>query len=185
MRFAAGAAIATVAVVAGVLLLGAGEDARTPATAKAAAVPKDGQPLAPQQAAGSIQRRIGAPAVLPAGLPHGTQVSGKPRFHGRSASLTLKLPDERIVSIQYGRARFDGCGPSNPTAIDLAGTPAVMNKLRHRGRPYTEIVWPATLSRREGRYGVAGDLPRRRMVALATSMARKADEAEASVVRGC
>ena len=70
-----------------------------------------------------------------------------------SAQLNLRLPWPRALTIQYGKAGFDGCGPLHPRQVSVAGMPAVVNSSKlhtsdkYDGRTYTTLVWPATAER--------------------------------------
>jgi hypothetical protein len=104
-------------------------------------------------------------------LPPGTRLAAAPIIHGGSAQLSLRLPGPRLLTIQYGRAGFDGCGPLHPRAVTVAGAPAVLEVDTAGGRPYTTLVWPARPASPHGRYGLSGHFSAARLLALAASMA--------------
>ena len=124
-----------------------------------------------------IDARVDVPVVVPRGLPPGTEVENV--LAGLdNAQLTLRLGQRRFLTIQYGRAGFDGCGPLHPREVRVAGQPAVIqvSKTRASGKRkasiYTTLVWPATLKELEGRYGLSGPFSAEEMLAFAESMER-------------
>jgi len=131
-----------------------------------------------EEAVAHIGKRVHVAVVLPANLPEGTTVTGAIASRGRG-QLGLRLPGPRYLTIQYGVAGFDGCGPLHPRQVTVRGGPAVINdsKLhmsdkRYDGRTYSTLVWPATLKDLEGRYGLSGIFSDERLLAFAESMER-------------
>jgi hypothetical protein len=128
----------------------------------------------------AIRRKVDVPVALPSPLPSGTRPARNPTFHDETATLSLRFPDGRVLTIQYGLARFDGCGPTDPDLVDIAGRPGVIESDKHGDKPWTSLVWPATLRHPVGRYGLSGEFSRRRSLRLARSMARRVARTGAS-----
>jgi hypothetical protein len=129
-----------------------------------------------------VSKHVDVTVVAPTNLPNGTTVES---VHGHG-QLTLLLPDRRGLTIQYGEAGFDGCGPLHPREVRVGDNPAVIevSKVHKSGKrkssPYTTLVWPATLNDLEGRYGLSGEFSEKEMLAFAESM----DKARAAKPRG-
>lgn len=137
------------------------------------------------QALAAIARRVDVPVALPTNFPDGTKLAADPSFYGRTAQLTLVVPRKRILTIQYGKAGFDGCGPLHPREVKVADIPAVIESYKHGKRPYTTLVWPATLEELVGRYGLSGEFTASRMLAFAASMHRARAITPAGPKNGC
>jgi hypothetical protein len=126
-----------------------------------------------------IRERTGVPVPVPGNLPARTRVRSV-AAQSRHASLTLLLPGRRALTIDYGDAEFDGCGPLHPRAVRLGHAPGVL-EYEHG---YGTVIWPATLHRRRGRYGLSGRLPARRLLSFARAMP-PAKASGPRRVRGC
>jgi hypothetical protein len=133
-----------------------------------------------------VAERVDVPVVVPSNLPDGTTVRDVYIYRG-SAQLGLRLPGPRGLTIQYGKAGFDGCGPLHPRAVRVGDNPAVIEvqKLRTSdkrfdGHTYTTLVWPATLKDLDGRYALSGIFSERQILAFAESM----EKARAASPRG-
>jgi hypothetical protein len=128
-----------------------------------------------------IAKRVDVPVAVPGNLPNGVTVAGV--YTSRhAAQLTLRIPGPRGLTIEYGEAGFDGCGPSKPRVVMVGSNPAVLNEPDPpgKGRIYRTLVWPATLKDLNGRYGLSGYFSAKQMLAFAASMER----ARAAAPRG-
>lgn len=181
------------AASAAVVLAGCGSadppGAPAAATATPAATPKPSRPARKRyrsvaHAMRALARRVEVPVVLPANLPHPIKLAGA-GGQGRRGYVTLALAGRRVLSIQFGKAGFDGCGPLNPRAVRVGTAPGVINVGDDPKPRHVSIVWPATLKKLEGDYAISGEFPRRRMLAWAESMQRKAEAGRARRDRGC
>lgn len=91
----------------------------------------------------------------------------------RSAQVKLTTNRGRVWGIQFGVSMLDGCAPEASRPVEVAGQPA---RLRISADPdgssrrWTELIWPATLERPVGVYGLFGWLPPRAVLAMADSM---------------
>jgi hypothetical protein len=108
-----------------------------------------------------LRERTGVPIAVPANLPPGTRVRSV-----AALSLSLLLPGRRTLTIDYGDAEFDGCGPLHPRAVRIGRAHGVLEY----ERGYGTVIWPATLHRRRGRYGLSGRFPAPRLLAFARAM---------------
>jgi hypothetical protein len=132
-----------------------------------------------------IANRVDVPVAVPANLPTGATVASAAAEDG-SGYLTLRLPGSRGLTIQYGKAGFDGCGPDHPRQVMVGDNPAVIEvtKLhtsdKFNGHTYTTLVWPATLKELDGRYALSGIFSEKQILAFAQSM----DKARATKPRG-
>ena len=133
------------------------------------------------QAVAAVERRVDVPVVVPRNLPDELEyaTAGTRRNGGY---IAFSAPGRRVLHIQYGEAGFDGCGPLHPRATTVGDVPAIVNA---SGREVT-LVWPATLKRTTGRYGLSGPFPQARMMRFAESMqAQGRAAARARRPRGC
>ena len=170
------------------LLCGCGEDDGPSASAQRAPVaaaktvsvttPPRSRPRRPhfesvEGAVAYIAKRVDVPVVAPTDLPAGTTVAGADAEDG-SGFLSLRLPGPRALAVQYGKAGFDGCGPTKPRVVRVGSNPAVVSSPPSRGKgpPYRTLVWPATLKDLEGRYAVSGRFTVEQLVSFAESMER-------------
>ena len=126
-----------------------------------------------------IREHTDVPVPVPANLPAGTRVRSAVA-ESRHASLTLLLPGRRALTIDYGDAEFDGCGPLHPRAVRIGRAPGVL-EYEHG---YGTVLWPATLHRLRGRFGLSGRLPVPRLLSLARAM-QPAKASTPRRVRGC
>jgi hypothetical protein len=132
-----------------------------------------------------IAKGVDVPVVAPTDVPHGGKVLDATVDAGHGF-LTLLFPHGRILTIQYGEAGFDGCGPRHPKVVKVGTNPAVIDSTKVKtggkldGRTYTTLVWPATLKDLQGRYGLSGTFTAKEMLAFAESM----EKARAAKPRG-
>lgn len=124
------------------------------------------------RAVAEIARRVPVAVTVPADLPTGAKVLGRPSFYKGGAQLSLGWPHKQVLTIQYGHAGFDGCGPLHPREVKVGGAPGVLEIVKRGERPYAAIVWPATVGRPHGRYSLAGTFNAERLLTLARSMPR-------------
>lgn len=139
-----------------------------------------------------VRHLVRPDAVAPGGLPEGTRLARNPVHYSSKkglrnrAQLDLVLPDGTNLVIQYGVAGFDGCEVPNPRLVSIGeNTGVVSSHQLTNGRPYSTVIWPATLQDLSGRYGISGELPPGRAVALARSMARRPLRTTPAPTRGC
>ena len=166
----------------------AGEGPAEAATATVAAAPTRQRSARRYQriseALDAIARRVSVPVVLPSNLPNGMKLATDPVFtRDGGAQLYLRSGDRNLV-IQYGRAGFDGCGPTDPQVVAVGTQTGVMQVHRRGKRPVTTLVWPATLRRLEGQYGLSGDFSGRQLLRFARSM-RADNERQPRKRQGC
>ena len=159
------------------------------AAARATQPPREHRPRLGSIAAALryIRGQVGVPVPVPANLPPGTlPFPVRPVAAGGGvARLTLLVPGSgpprrRALTIEYGDAGFDGCGPLHPRAVRIGRRPGVL-EFEHG---YGTVVWPATLHERRGRYGLSGEFPVRRLLAFARAMAPSSAQA-ARRATGC
>ena len=181
------------------LALGAGcgdddgqeEPAPAPAEQTAPATPGDaeasggdGEPrfASIDEAVSFLDDRLDVPVVVPEGLPEGTELPDDPvtpRQPRRWAQLTLATGADEVVTIQYGRAGFDGCELPNLRRTELAPgiyashTSGPLRVGGEKGR-HSTVVWP-TESRSETRatYAISGPYGRGQVLRWARSMVRQ------------
>jgi hypothetical protein len=132
-----------------------------------------------------LSDRVDVAVVVPTNLPVGTELAGDPSVNRTGAQLTLALPRHRFLTIQYGKASFDGCGPLHPRRVTVARIPAVIDTSTSHGRPFTTLVWPATLKNLEGRYGLSGQFTAAQILAFANSMQRARSRTPRGPKNGC
>ncbi len=123
-----------------------------------------------------IAANVDVPVRLPADLPHGTSLNNRPVHVSRktgSAQLDLLLANHKTLTIQYGNAGFDGCGPVHPRAVHVGPYHAVLDDYRlPSGSPYATVVWPATLKSMQGDYAISGSVSAKIALRFARSMAK-------------
>jgi hypothetical protein len=165
-------AVAT--VVSAGILAGCGS---SPARDDEALAPRTGSVAA---AVRDIRERTNVPVGVPGNLPPGTRVRSFAAEPGH-ARLTLRLPARQgTLTIDYGDAEFDGCGPLHPRVVRIGRAPGILEY----EQGYGTVVWPATLHRLRGRYGLSGRLPAERLLSYARAM-RPAKASAPRRVRGC
>jgi len=185
MRAAAGIAFVAAAVSVTVALLFASQPevravcAATPAPT-ATPIAKAKRPtrkltMSVRQAVAAVARRVDVPVALPE-LPQSARLLRDPYVRGKGGQIPLRLPGRRLLTIQYGRAGFDGCGPSDPWVVKVGRYKGLYDNTRHKGRTFSTVVWPATPRNPDGRYGLSGEFSRRRILAMARSMAHRVAE---------
>ena len=159
-----------------VIAMGCGEDAErmrpvasTPDPQRYGSVP---------EAVAALERTVDVPVVLPAGLPRGAKLGGA-GVTGRGGYIAIMLRPRRPLHIQYGTAGFDGCGPLNPRATRVGSAPAVINVSDGSRPAHVAVVWPATVKRPTGRYGLSGQFSEAKLMAFAESMQQRAQVAGA------
>jgi len=121
-----------------------------------------------------IAGRVDVPVSVPARLPAATTLASDPTVSGGRAWLHLELPGRELLTIQYGKSGFDGCGPVHPRTAVVDGHAAVVDSHRSRGRRFSTVVWPATPRRLAGSYGLSGRFSVPRLLGFARSMSRAA-----------
>ena len=172
-----------------VIAAGCGEDdverprpaaagATATATATTAPVSQPKRYRSIPEAVAALERAVGVPVVLPEGLPQGVKLAGA-GVTGRRGYIAFMLQPRRPLHIQYGRAGFDGCGPLNPRATRVGTAPAVINASDGSKPPHVTVVWPATVKRPTGRYGLSGQFSEAKLMAFAESMQQRAQAAGA------
>lgn len=170
----AGAAIGIFAVDGGER---AGRDEVAAPTATATAKPRRPvrtPPLVPVDVAlARIDAHVEVPVGVPADLPAGTRAFEKVYLSNRDgvrrAQLSLRLPGKRAsLTILYGAAGFDGCGPLHPRNVDVGGEPGVVSASGQG--VYSTVVWPAQLPDTTGTYALSGPFSPREAVRLASTM---------------
>ena len=135
------------------------------------APPEFGDFVRPAVALAKARRFVDVPVALPSNLrgvqalrqvPHGVTASGV-----RYAQLTLYMPNDALVTIQFGHAGFDGCAFPNLRSADVTGMPA----LTTFRKPLTAaVIWPAGDATRGGVYGVSGLASRKTVLDFARAM---------------
>jgi hypothetical protein len=119
-----------------------------------------------QSAFAFMRRYIDVPLVMPE-LPDA-------RFLGVDVSLGFMRPPHadvtfdvggRQLSIQYGDARFDGCGEAN-RELEIAGRPAIA--LVHDS--WIDLLWPDTGIASGTDYGLSGEFSMETLVGWAEEM---------------
>lgn len=144
-------------------------DPGTRDSSRVASVSKAPSPKAPEDAAKVLSEEIDFPVTLPKSLPRGAEVAGV-GWHGRSGYITVKPSDGRVLTMQYGDAGFDGCGPRNPKQVRVGDEAAVISTTRQGKGSLTTLVWPATLQEPRGQYALSGEYTPSEMLSLAASM---------------
>jgi hypothetical protein len=114
-----------------------------------------------------------ARVIAPAGLPDGTKLAPRAidawSWRGTTnGSLHLRAPGTGRLTFYYGESGF-GCGAS-PIPLELpTGTPAIVTDPSESGG-YNIIAWPAAASDSSGPFGIWGEVPTRKLVAMASAM---------------
>jgi hypothetical protein len=185
MRVRAGVVVLLMAVaVSAFVVLGATQEvdatpdpvpvSPTPAPAQRSRAPT----MTLEEAVATIAAKVDVP-VAPPDLPKRTRLVRDPYIRDARAQLDVRLPGRRVLTIQYGQAGFDGCGPLHPHTVKIGRSKGVIESYKHGKRPFSAVIWPATLRDPVGRYGLSGEFTRRQILAFAESMtrrvARKAD----------
>jgi hypothetical protein len=161
-------------VVSAGILAGCGS---SPARDDAALAPRAGSVAA---AVRDIRERTDVPVEVPRNLPPGTRVRSFAAQPGH-AQLTLRLPARQgTLTLDYGDAEFDGCGPLHPRVVRIGRSPGILEY----EQGYGTVVWPATPHRLRGRYGLSGRLPAPRLLSFARAMP-PAKTSSPRRVRGC
>jgi hypothetical protein len=112
--------------------------------------------------------------VLPRPLPPDTRLGpGRAvyvaKFGGRvNGQLHLEFGSHGVLDLQCGLAMFDGCGADAARPVHIGTRSALITT--SPGSRWTQVIWPATPSSPEGRYGLAGTLPMKTALAMADSM---------------
>jgi hypothetical protein len=140
-----------------------------------------------------IRGRVDVPVAVPSGLPKGVTVEGgiavegHAQLHLRFPGRRVRLPGRRVLIIQYGKAGFDGCGPTNPRAVRVGKDQGLLNEPKPYGRDPVRrtLVWPATLKHPVGHYALTGELSAKQMLALAESMNRSQTAKPPGATRNC
>ncbi len=86
----------------------------------------------------------------------------------RSGRLELRFAKNGILTFDFGRASFDGCGGDGAEQVDINGEAGLM--LAKDEYPWTQIIWPAEPGDAEATYGIYGSLQAAEMLELARSM---------------
>lgn len=142
-------------------------------------------------AADYVRSRVDVGVLVPRGLPDGTRLASAPvstshrKGEPASGQIRLTLPRGRDLTLEYGGATFDGCGPLHPRAVRIRSSPAVLDVDRSRSHPFSTVVWPATHRDLTGRYAVAGEVDPGRALDLARSMAPAHARKAAGAGNGC
>ena len=128
-----------------------------------------------------VAQNVSVPVRPPSNLPRGTHALVPEPIRGTkgdAAQVTLVVPGRGALTLEYGQATFDGCGPLHPRTVNVSGGSAVIdsNPSTH-GQAFSTVVWPATLEDLEGTYAVSGPFSARRMLSFARSMARRMSNA--------
>lgn len=128
-----------------------------------------------QEALAKIQSHLGIPVVLPHNLSGKAHVDRPRAVSGGGRWFTLHFHvgtgrDRQWVSVQYGRAMFDGCGEDTARQVTILGVPALLNSSRVQGAFSTDLIWPATHANFEGDYGLSTSYSPTETVRLAASM---------------
>jgi hypothetical protein len=84
----------------------------------------------------------------------------------RTAQLSWVFGKGDILLIQYGVAVFDGCAPEDSIPVRVSGQ---SGRLRMAGN-HSDLIWPATLERPWGTYGLSGPFSRQKILPMARSM---------------
>lgn len=114
-----------------------------------------------------------ARVVAPAGLPPGTTLAPRAiqawSWRGTTnGSLHLRAPGMGRLVFYYGESGF-GCGASPIPAELQTGTPAIVTDPSESGG-FNIIAWPAEPSESSGPFGIWGEVPTGRLVAIASAM---------------
>jgi hypothetical protein len=91
----------------------------------------------------------------------------------RTAQLTLATERGDVWGIHYGVSMLDGCAPEASVPVTVSGQPGrlrVVADPEGSSRTWVQLIWPATLKRPVGVYGLFGWLSRRAVLAMADSM---------------
>jgi len=123
------------------------------------------------EALDAIAERVRVPAVLPSNLPPGMELAMDPQFPRRGSAQLYLRGDGRNLIVEYGTATFDGCGPTEPQIVAVGDHPAVLQVHRRGKHPAATLIWPATLERLQGHYGLSGDFSGEQLLRFANSMA--------------
>jgi hypothetical protein len=123
-----------------------------------------------------VAQNVTVPVRPPSNLPPGTHALVQQPIRvtkGDAAQVTLAVPGRGALTLEYGKATFDGCGPLHPRVVEVAGNPGVIDSNRGvHGQTFSTVVWPASLKDLEGTYAVSGPFSARRILSFARSMAR-------------
>lgn len=116
---------------------------------------------------------VSVPVVLPQ-LPPETELKARstsvyPAGASSSAEITLNLEGQADSElwIQYGIAKFDGCGGDSAQTTTVVGQPGL---LLHESKGWSTLIWPATHSHPEGSYGLSGPFRPARLMVWAEQM---------------
>ena len=139
-----------------------------------------------QRAVSRLEERVEVPVVLPRLLPEGISLSpSEPvRFsEGGGGILHLVFDRKRHLFIQYGEARFDGCGGDAAKLVRVRGQPGLLY-VSPIGK-WSELIWPAKPGSPHGRYGLSGSLSAAHVMTVARSMRPSPERAESADPTGC
>lgn len=118
---------------------------------------------------------VALPAWVPPSVDLDTEASVLLATVNGRKQAQVKLTTRRgsVWGIQYGVAMLDGCAPEASRSVTVSGKPG---RLRVSVVPedssgkWTELIWPATLHRPVGMYGLYGLLSPRAILAMSESM---------------
>ena len=124
---------------------------------------------------GQMDVDIALPTWVPSSvdLDTGASVFVATREGHRTAQLHLTTKRGEAWGIQYGVSGLDGCAPEESRPVKVSGQPArlrVVADPEGSSRVWTQLIWPATLKRPVGVYGLFGWLSPRAVLAMADSM---------------
>lgn len=162
----------------------AGAAEATPTAQAASQSERPRQYTTVKEALRAIRARVDVPVRLPSSLPGNLELALDPKFANGGAQLYLRGGKRNLI-IEYGHAGFDGCGPTDPQRVDVGSHRGVMQVHRRGKRPYTTVVWPATLQRPVGTYGLSGDFSASETLRLARQMNTKRTWRKAPQRQGC
>ncbi len=182
--------------MAAALLSGCSSDARNRGQSQAGRVAtRSGDPKprfdSIADAVDYVGGRVDVNVVLPRGLPVGTRLASasvsvlQRKDMPASGQIHLTLPGGRDLTLEYGAATFDGCGPLHPQDVRVGKAPAVLDVDRSGGRTFSTVVWPATRQDLTGRYGISGEIGPRQALDFARSMASMHAQGVATARAGC
>lgn len=149
--------------------------------------------LSAQEAVDFLSAEMDVAVALPAWVPPNIDLDTEASVllatvNGRKQAQ-VKLTTRRggVWGIQYGVAMLDGCAPEASRSVTVSGKPGRMRVSvvpEDSSGKWTELIWPATLHRPVGMYGLFGLLSPGTILAMSESMPRVTSRPD-SVVLYC